>query len=97
MNTPTSEITLDTVPGITSGFRLQHEQAQDSWVLLYPEGMVKLNDSAAEILKRCDGKRNLQQVVEILEADFEQTGLEKDVLGFIEVAAEQKWVTFHVD
>ena len=32
-------------------FRLQFEPVQDCWVLLYPEGMIKLNASAAEILR----------------------------------------------
>jgi pyrroloquinoline quinone biosynthesis protein D len=32
-------------------FRLQWEPAQNAHVLLYPEGMVKLNQSAGEILK----------------------------------------------
>ena len=41
-------------PRITAGLRLQWEPAQDCHVLLYPEGMVKLNQSAGEILKRCD-------------------------------------------
>ena len=43
------------VPRIGHGFRLQWEPAQGCFVLLYPEGMVKLNQSAGEILKRCDG------------------------------------------
>jgi hypothetical protein len=38
-------------------FRFQWEPAQGCHVLLYPEGMVKLNQSAGEILKRCDGAR----------------------------------------
>ncbi len=42
-------------PRIGRGFRLQWEPVQDCHVLLYPEGMVKLNESAGEILKRCDG------------------------------------------
>lgn len=77
---------------ISSGYRLQFEKSQDTWVLLYPEGMVKLNPSAAEILKRCDGQRNLTEVIQQLEKDFEQTGLENDVLSFAEIALEQKWI-----
>ena len=30
-------------PSVASMFRLQWEEVQQSWVLLYPEGMVKLN------------------------------------------------------
>ena len=42
-------------PTIAHGLRLQWEPAQEAHVLLYPEGMVKLNGSAAAILSRCDG------------------------------------------
>ncbi|HIE5157346.1 TPA: pyrroloquinoline quinone biosynthesis peptide chaperone PqqD, partial [Pseudomonas aeruginosa] len=48
---------LDSVPMLRRGFRFQFEPAQDCHVLLYPEGMVKLNDSAGEILKLVDGRR----------------------------------------
>ena len=85
-------IDTNTVVSISPGLRLQFEKAQDTWVLLYPEGMVKLNQSASEIMQRCDGKRKLSDVVELLEKDFEQTGLEPDVLSFVQHALEQKWV-----
>lgn len=88
----TKEINLDAVPVIAAGYRLQFEEAQDSWVLLYPEGMVTLNQSASEILKRCDGKRDINQIVEVLEKDFEQTGLVGDVTAFMEIALENKWI-----
>ncbi|CAG1020084.1 partial PqqA binding protein, partial [Patescibacteria group bacterium] len=39
--------------------RLQWEEAQQKFVILYPEGMVELNQSSAEILKLCDGTRSL--------------------------------------
>ncbi len=39
--------------------RLQWEEAQQKNVILYPEGMVELNQSSAEILKLCDGTRQL--------------------------------------
>lgn len=87
------DVTTDKVPSINPLFRLQFEQAQDCWVLLYPEGMVKLNPSAAEIMQRCDGKRSFAQIIATLEEAFETQGLEKDVLGFADVALEQRWIT----
>ncbi|WP_302789693.1 pyrroloquinoline quinone biosynthesis peptide chaperone PqqD, partial [Escherichia coli] len=36
-------------PVFRRGYRLQWEQVQNSHVILYPEGMAKLNDSAAAI------------------------------------------------
>ncbi len=78
-------------PRLARLFRLQWEAAQDAYVLLYPEGMVKLNQSAAEILKRCDG-RPLEALVADLESSFSQTGLDADVRAFLQVAQERGWV-----
>lgn len=79
-------------PRVSKQFRLQWEDAQQSWVLLYPEGMVKLNASAGEIMKRCDGAATSQEIVADLERSFGSEGLTKDVLGFIEVARKQRWI-----
>jgi pyrroloquinoline quinone biosynthesis protein D len=84
--------TLECSPRIGRGFRLQWEPVQDAWVLLYPEGMVKLNQSGGEILKRCDGTRSVAQIVAELEQAFGMQGLEKDVVGFMEIAGKQRWL-----
>jgi pyrroloquinoline quinone biosynthesis protein D len=81
-------------PRIARGFRLQWEEVQDAWVLLYPEGMVKLNASAAEILRRCDGAHTVQAIIGELENAFETTGLGDDVAAFLEIATRQRWVEF---
>jgi pyrroloquinoline quinone biosynthesis protein D len=73
-------------------FRLQWEEVQQSWVLLYPEGMVKLNTSAGEILKRLDGEKTMQTLIAEIETAFEATGLQKEVLGFLDIAMKQGWV-----
>ena len=93
MNQPASiEINTEHVAAIAKPYRLQFEDAQDSWVLLYPEGMVKLNGPAGEILKRCDGIKNVKSVIDELEQAFDQEGLEKDVVAFLEIALEKRWV-----
>lgn len=79
-------------PRIGAGFRLQWEPAQACHVLLYPEGMVKLNRSAGEILARCDGERSVAEIVADLERTFDARGLERDVLAFLEIATKQRWV-----
>ena len=83
---------LDAHPRISRRFRLQWEDAQQAWVLLYPEGMVKLNQSAGEILKRCDGTRDVAAIVADLEASFNATGLAADVQAFLEMAEAQNWI-----
>ncbi len=84
--------TASTVPRVGRGFRLQWEPAQDCHVLLYPEGMVKLSQSAGEIVKRCDGERDIGAIVAELEAAFAAQGLERDVIGFVEIAGKQRWL-----
>ncbi|MDP4301193.1 pyrroloquinoline quinone biosynthesis peptide chaperone PqqD [Leptothrix discophora] len=80
------------VPAVAAGFRLQWEQAQGNHVLLYPEGMVKLNRSAGEILSRCDGVATVAQLVSQLEAAFGAQGLRADVIAFLQMARQQGWV-----
>ena len=72
--------------------RLQWEEAQQKNVILYPEGMVELNQSSTEILKLCDGTRTFPQLVEKLEAKFETSGLAGDIEGFLNVALENGWI-----
>jgi pyrroloquinoline quinone biosynthesis protein D len=79
-------------PAIDRRFRLQWEAAQNAHVLLYPEGMIKLNSSAGEILKRCDGLTSIADITANLERSFATTGLTGDVIAFIAMAVEKKWV-----
>ena len=83
-----------TVARIGHGLRLQWEPAQSCFVLLYPEGMVKLNQSAGEIMKRCDGRRDVAAIVADLETAFSTTGLEGDVIAFLALAQRQRWLVW---
>ncbi|WP_338760295.1 pyrroloquinoline quinone biosynthesis peptide chaperone PqqD [Massilia sp. METH4] len=84
--------TIPTRPALSRLFRMQWEEAQGNYVLLYPEGMVKLNQSAAEILKRCDGQRDVPAIVDDLEQAFNASGLAPDVDEFLRAASERGWV-----
>jgi pyrroloquinoline quinone biosynthesis protein D len=79
-------------PLLNRRFRMQYEPAQAAHVLLYPEGMVRLNQSAAEILKRCDGSVTVDQIIAQLEAAFNTTGLREDVLDMLSHAQEKDWI-----
>ena len=89
------DIDVSSVASIAKPYRLQFEDAQDSWVLLYPEGMVKLNGPAGEILKRCDGGKNIAAVIDELESAFDQQGLQKDVVAFMEIALDKRWINLN--
>lgn len=80
-------------PSLNTMFRFQWEQAQNCFVLLFPEGMVKLNDSAGEIMQLIDGEKNLQQIVDALSIKFPDAGdLTDDVNEFVTTAIEKKWL-----
>ena len=85
-------ISSSTRPAIARGLRLQWEPAQQAHVLLYPEGMIKLNSSAGEIMKRCDGKRTLTDITADLEQAFSATGLSTDVEAFVAMAIDKHWL-----
>ena len=79
-------------PAIAQGLRLQWEPAQEAHVLLYPEGMVKLNGSAGAIMSRCDGVRTLAEIVADLERSYGLSGLEADVRAFVTLALQKRWL-----
>jgi pyrroloquinoline quinone biosynthesis protein D len=79
-------------PRVAKMFRLQWEEVQQAWVLLYPEGMVKLNPSAGEIMKRCNGERSTAELIAELEQAFDSTGLRDDVVAFLDMARKQRWI-----
>lgn len=72
--------------------RLQWEKAQNAYVLLYPEGMVQLNESAAVILQLCDGSRSAGEVVKELAQRFGGDSLSDDVHEFLEAAQGHGWI-----
>jgi pyrroloquinoline quinone biosynthesis protein D len=82
----------DSVPQVVPGKRLQFEEAQSCWVILYPEGMIKLNGSSAEIMQRIDGTRTITEIIDNLKQAFPGVELDNDVYAFMEVAHEQQWI-----
>lgn len=81
------------IPAFRRGYRMQWEAAQDSHVVLYPEGMAKLNETAVAILELVDGKQDVAAIVATLDARFPDAGgVGDDVKEFLQSAIEQKWI-----
>ena len=80
-------------PTWRKGYRYQYEPAQKGHVLLYPEGMIKLNDSAALIGGLIDGERDVATI--IAELDKQVPGVPElgdDIEQFMEVARAEHWI-----
>jgi pyrroloquinoline quinone biosynthesis protein D len=82
-------------PSLVNGVRLQIDPATGKCVLLYPEGIVELNETAHEILSRCDGRtlgEIVRQLVEEYDADLE--ALDADVRGTLSDLERRKLIEF---
>jgi pyrroloquinoline quinone biosynthesis protein D len=64
------EIANAAQPRLAKGVRLQSDSATGKSVLLFPEGIVELNETAHEILVRCDG-RTLSEIVQALAEEYD--------------------------
>ena len=81
------------VYAIAHHHRFQWEEAQQSYVILFPEGMVKLHGGAGEVLKRVDGKASVGEIVAELKAAFpDAVEIEGDILGMFDLALGKTWL-----
>jgi pyrroloquinoline quinone biosynthesis protein D len=87
-----SNITPDSVIELQRQYRFQYEPAQQSYVLLFPEGLIKLEGGSGEILKRVDGKTSVEGIVQDLQNTFPGVELRQDVIDFLEVAHGKGWI-----
>lgn len=81
-------------PELNPIFLFRWEETQDAYVLLYPEGVVKLNPTAGEILKRCDGERTVAAVIDELQQVFAESPerVASGVHKFLEVSYAKGWI-----
>ncbi|AYF86344.1 pyrroloquinoline quinone biosynthesis peptide chaperone PqqD [Pseudomonas sp. JS3066] len=88
-----SEFDIHQIPQFRRGYRLQWEPAQNCHVLLYPEGMIRLNESAGAIATQIDGQRDVDSIIRNLSAQYpDAPDLADDVVQFMEVASEKFWI-----
>lgn len=73
-----------TVPRVAPNARLHWDEVRSRHVLLYPEGLVALNETAAAIVRLCDGERSIEQVVATLKFTYRADGIERDVAALLQ-------------
>lgn len=65
-----SDAPLPERPRLAPGVRLHFDKNRNGWVLLCPERVIEAEGPASEILKRCDGTRTLDVIVDELAEAF---------------------------
>ncbi len=78
---------------IAAHHRFQWEKAQDCYVILFPEGMVKLNASSGEILKLVYGLTSVELIIETIKQKFPGVPeIQKDIIAMFDFALDKAWI-----
>ena len=85
-----------TRPRLVTGARLRYDEVREEHLLFIPEGAVRLNPTAAQVLGLCDGERSLDDIVGALSARYEGADLRDDVLELVD-AMTQKGLVIDAD
>jgi pyrroloquinoline quinone biosynthesis protein D len=78
-----------TRPRLATGARLRYDDVREEHLLLIPEGAVRLNPTAAQVLELCDGERSLEEIVDALSARYEGADIRDDIVELVDAMAQK--------
>ncbi len=78
-----------TRPRLVTGARLRYDEVREEHLLLVPEGAVRLNPTAAEVLGLCDGERTVDDIVDALAARYDSAEVGHDVRELVDAMAQR--------
>jgi pyrroloquinoline quinone biosynthesis protein D len=84
-------LTASSVPSLWRLARLDFDPVRQSRVLLYPEGVVLLNDTGAAILDLCDGQRSITEIAAVLEQRY-HCDVTADVIEYLSALVQRELV-----
>jgi pyrroloquinoline quinone biosynthesis protein D len=71
-------------PALVTGARLRYDEVREEHLLLIPEGAVKLNETAAQVLELCDGDRSVDDIAHALSERYDGADVTDDVRALID-------------
>lgn len=83
-----STITAASRPGLRPGVRLVRDDVRGQLALLYPEGVLLLNESAAEVVLRCTGG-TVADIAEDLATEYDDVAVDEIVALVADLAARR--------
>jgi pyrroloquinoline quinone biosynthesis protein D len=78
-----------TRPRLVTGARLRYDDVREEHLLLIPEGAVRLNPTAAEVLELCDGERSVDDIAGELAARYDGADLRDDVVELVDAMTQK--------
>jgi pyrroloquinoline quinone biosynthesis protein D len=79
------------VPKFATGVRLKYNEVRSCWVLLAPERVMIPDETALEILRRCDGRASLGAIIDELAAgyDADRQVIAEDICKMVDDLAQK--------
>ncbi|HEY5345828.1 MAG TPA: pyrroloquinoline quinone biosynthesis peptide chaperone PqqD [Verrucomicrobiae bacterium] len=84
-------------PRLADKARLKWDAVRKKHLLLYPEGVLVLNQTAHDVLALCDGQRTVAEIVKTLalQYEIEANTIDGDVKGILQRLAEKSFVALN--
>jgi pyrroloquinoline quinone biosynthesis protein D len=82
-------------PRLAAGCRWVGEG--ENRTLVFPEGVLRLQQTARAILERCDGERTFEQIVQELQSAYSASDpakIRQDAIAFLERLRQKRLVDF---
>lgn len=91
----TTHLPNEARPGLAPGVRLTFDKARDRWVVLAPERVLVPDETALEILQRCNGTKQLDTIVAELATVYsaDASEIENDVRDLLGSLIEKRILT----
>jgi pyrroloquinoline quinone biosynthesis protein D len=86
-------ITAESVPQLRRGVRLAFDHVRETHVLLFPEGVLVPNTTAAAVLELCDGARSVTEITAALSRRYSGV-VAQDVLTVLSRLGERRVVAW---
>jgi pyrroloquinoline quinone biosynthesis protein D len=78
-----------TRPRLATGARLSYDDVREEHLLLIPEGAVRLNPTAAQVLELCDGERSVDDIAGALSERYDGADVRDDVVELVDAMAQK--------
>ena len=84
-------ITGATIPALPNHIKLRHDAGRGRWHVLAPERVFEPDDTAVEVLKRIDGVKSVETIVEELAKDYNAPAgeIRADVIAMLQDLADK--------
>jgi len=84
----------ETRPHLPAYLKLRHDSGRDRWILLAPERVLTPDQTAVAVLKLCDGKRSVDDIVAVLATEYSAPAdvIRADVLDLLQGLADKGYI-----